>query len=134
MRIRSLFVLAGAAALTFPAASAARSDTVVNTSFAGYSLNATAESSLKDTATFVVPKLKCGHTDAAFWANIGFANDAGTSTAGLFMGCKGGKEHVYRARLLNFSPQEAQGACSALHKKKIECSVVPPPSAKVAIR
>jgi hypothetical protein len=47
---------------------------------------------------------------------------------------KGGKEHVYRARLLNFSPQEAQGACSALHKKKIECSVVPPPSVKVAIR
>ena len=47
---------------------------------------------------------------------------------------KAGKEHVYRARLLNFSPQEAQGACSALHKKKIECSVVPPPSAKVAIR
>ena len=39
---------------------------------------------------------------------------------------KGGKEHVYRARLLNFSPQEAQGACAALHKKKIECSVVPP--------
>src|SRR6202043_2296003 len=30
---------------------------------------------------------------------------------------KGGKEHVYRARLLNFSPQEAQGACAALHKK-----------------
>ncbi len=46
---------------------------------------------------------------------------------------KGGKEHVYRARLLNFSPQEAQGACAALHKKKIECSVVPPP-VKVAIR
>ena len=47
---------------------------------------------------------------------------------------KGGKEHVYRARLLNFSPQEAQGACAALHKKKIECSVVPPPPVKVAIR
>ncbi|MBV9815552.1 MAG: D-alanyl-D-alanine carboxypeptidase [Alphaproteobacteria bacterium] len=47
---------------------------------------------------------------------------------------KGGKEHVYRARLLNFSPQEAQGACAALHKKKIECSVVPPASVKVAIR
>jgi D-alanyl-D-alanine carboxypeptidase len=46
---------------------------------------------------------------------------------------KGGKEHVYRARLLNFSPQEAQGACAALHKKKIECSVVPPP-VRVAIR
>jgi D-alanyl-D-alanine carboxypeptidase len=46
---------------------------------------------------------------------------------------KGGKEHVYRARLLNFSSQEAQGACAALHKKKIECSVVPPP-VRVAIR
>ena len=47
---------------------------------------------------------------------------------------KGGKEHVYRARLLNFSPQEAQGACAALRKKKIECSVVPPAPVKVAIR
>jgi D-alanyl-D-alanine carboxypeptidase len=47
---------------------------------------------------------------------------------------KGGKEHVYRARLLNFSPQEAQGACAALHKKKIECSVVPPAPVRVAIR
>jgi D-alanyl-D-alanine carboxypeptidase len=47
---------------------------------------------------------------------------------------KGGKSHVYRARLLNFSPQEAQGACAALHKKKVECSVVPPPPVKVAIR
>jgi len=47
---------------------------------------------------------------------------------------KGGKEHVYRARLLNFSPQEAQGACAALRKKKIECSVVPPIPVKVAIR
>ena len=47
---------------------------------------------------------------------------------------KGGKEHVYRARLLNFSPQEAQGACAALHKKKIECSVVPPAPVKVAFR
>jgi D-alanyl-D-alanine carboxypeptidase len=47
---------------------------------------------------------------------------------------KGAKEHVYRARLLNFSPQEAQGACAALHKKKIECSVVPPTPVKVAIR
>jgi D-alanyl-D-alanine carboxypeptidase len=47
---------------------------------------------------------------------------------------KGGKEHFYRARLLNFSPQEAQGACAALHKKKAECSVVPPPPVKVAIR
>jgi D-alanyl-D-alanine carboxypeptidase len=47
---------------------------------------------------------------------------------------KGGKDHLYRARLLNFSPQEAQNACAALHKKKIECSVVPPAPLKVAIR
>ena len=47
---------------------------------------------------------------------------------------KGGKEHVYRARLVNFSSQEAQGACAALHKKKIECLVVPPAPVKVAIR
>ena len=47
---------------------------------------------------------------------------------------KGGKDHFYRARLLNFSPQEAQGACAALHKKKIECSVVPATPVKVAIR
>jgi D-alanyl-D-alanine carboxypeptidase len=47
---------------------------------------------------------------------------------------KGGKDHFYRARLLNFSPQEAQGACATLHKRKIECSVVPPPPVKVANR
>lgn len=47
---------------------------------------------------------------------------------------KGGKERLYRARLLNFSPQEAQSACAALHKKKIECSVVPPGQIKVAVR
>ena len=47
---------------------------------------------------------------------------------------KGGKGLVYRARLLNFSPQEAHGTCAALHKKKIDCSVVPPPPVKVAIR
>jgi D-alanyl-D-alanine carboxypeptidase len=47
---------------------------------------------------------------------------------------KGAKDRVYRARLLNFSPQEAQSACAALHKKKIECSVVPPTPVKVAVR
>ena len=46
---------------------------------------------------------------------------------------KAGKDHLYRARLLNFTPQEAQGACAALHKKRIECSVVPP-TVKVAAR
>ena len=47
---------------------------------------------------------------------------------------KAGKERVYRARLLNFTPQEAWSACVALHKKKIECSVVPVTSLKVAAR
>ena len=44
---------------------------------------------------------------------------------------KSGKDHLYRARLLNFTPQDAQRACAALHKKKIECSVVAP-AVKVA--
>jgi len=44
------------------------------------------------------------------------------------------KERLYRARLLNFTPQEAWSACVALHKKKIECSVVPVGSLKVAAR
>jgi hypothetical protein len=47
---------------------------------------------------------------------------------------KSGKDHLYRARLLNFSPQEAQSACAALRKKKIECSVLPPAPVKVANR
>lgn len=48
---------------------------------------------------------------------------------------KGGKDHFYRARLLNFTPQEAQRACAALHKKYVECSVLPPSAAvKVAAR
>jgi D-alanyl-D-alanine carboxypeptidase len=44
---------------------------------------------------------------------------------------KSGKDHLYRARLLNFTQQDAQRACTALHKKKIECSIVPP-TVKVA--
>jgi D-alanyl-D-alanine carboxypeptidase len=44
------------------------------------------------------------------------------------------KDHFYRARLLNFTPQEAQRACAALHKKYVECSVLPPPAVKVAAR
>jgi hypothetical protein len=47
---------------------------------------------------------------------------------------KGAKDHFYRTRLLNFTPQEAQSACIALHKKRLECSVLPPPSVKVAAR
>jgi len=47
---------------------------------------------------------------------------------------KADKEHLYRARLLNFTPQEAWSACIALHKKKIECSVVPVAGLKVAAR
>ena len=36
------------------------------------------------------------------------------------------KDHLYHARLLNFTPQEAQSACAALHRKRVECSVLPP--------
>jgi D-alanyl-D-alanine carboxypeptidase len=43
-------------------------------------------------------------------------------------------DRVYRARLLNFTPQEAWSACIALHKKNIECSVVSPAGLKVANR
>jgi D-alanyl-D-alanine carboxypeptidase len=44
------------------------------------------------------------------------------------------RERLYRARLLNFTPQEAWSACIALHKKNIECTVVPPPALRVANR
>jgi D-alanyl-D-alanine carboxypeptidase len=47
---------------------------------------------------------------------------------------KADKERLYRARLLNFTPQEAWSACVALHKKKIDCSVVPVGSVKIAAR
>jgi D-alanyl-D-alanine carboxypeptidase len=47
---------------------------------------------------------------------------------------KGGKDRFYRPRLLNFTPQEAQSACTALHKKKIDCSVIPPLPLRVANR
>ena len=47
---------------------------------------------------------------------------------------KADKERLYRARLLNFTPQEAWSACIALHKRGIECSVVPAAGLKVAAR
>ena len=47
---------------------------------------------------------------------------------------KAAKDRLYRARLLNFTPQQAQSACVLLHKKKLECSVVPPAALKVAAR
>jgi D-alanyl-D-alanine carboxypeptidase len=47
---------------------------------------------------------------------------------------KAAKERLYRARLLNFTPRQAQSACVLLHKKKLECSVVPPAALKVAAR
>lgn len=45
---------------------------------------------------------------------------------------KAAKARLYRARLLHFTPQQAQSACAMLHKKKIECSVIPPAALKVA--
>jgi cell division septation protein DedD len=47
---------------------------------------------------------------------------------------KADKQRLYRARLLNFTPQDAWSACVALHKRNIECSVVPPAGLKVANR
>jgi D-alanyl-D-alanine carboxypeptidase len=40
---------------------------------------------------------------------------------------KTAKRRLYRARLLDFTPQQAQIACIALHRKGIDCVVVPPP-------
>ncbi|HEY1258005.1 MAG TPA: serine hydrolase [Stellaceae bacterium] len=47
---------------------------------------------------------------------------------------KTAKARLYRARLTNFTPQEAQSACAALRKKKIECAVVPPAGVRVAVQ
>jgi D-alanyl-D-alanine carboxypeptidase len=44
------------------------------------------------------------------------------------------KDRRYRARLLDFTPREAQGACAQLRKQKIECSVLSPITPKVASR
>jgi D-alanyl-D-alanine carboxypeptidase len=40
---------------------------------------------------------------------------------------KTAKVRLYRARVLDFTPQQAQIACIALHKMSIECQVIPPP-------
>jgi D-alanyl-D-alanine carboxypeptidase len=45
-----------------------------------------------------------------------------------------GKGGLYRARLLNFTPSEAQSACAQLHKKRLDCTVLSPISAKLAAR
>ncbi|MBV9860112.1 MAG: SPOR domain-containing protein, partial [Alphaproteobacteria bacterium] len=55
-------------------------------------------------------------------------------TLQIMQPAKGDKEPLYRARLLNFSPKEAQEACTALHKKKIECTIVRAAPVKVASR
>ncbi|MBV9861393.1 MAG: D-alanyl-D-alanine carboxypeptidase [Alphaproteobacteria bacterium] len=47
---------------------------------------------------------------------------------------KSDKAPLYRARLLNFALKEAEQACAALEKKKIECTVVRAPIVKVASR
>lgn len=47
---------------------------------------------------------------------------------------KSDKDRLYRTRLLNFTSQEAWGACVALHKRDLECSVVSPAGLRVANR
>jgi D-alanyl-D-alanine carboxypeptidase len=44
------------------------------------------------------------------------------------------RDRLYRARLLNFTPWEAQSACAQLRKKKLECSVISPSTPKIAAR
>ncbi len=76
----------------------------------------------------------------AFRAESAAANAA--RTAGRLPATKGkpmqiveptaDRERLYRARLLNFTPQEAWSACIALHKRNIECTVVPPAGLKMA--
>jgi D-alanyl-D-alanine carboxypeptidase len=44
------------------------------------------------------------------------------------------KDRLYRARLLNFTPREAQGACAQLRRRGMECSIIAPSAAKVAAR
>jgi D-alanyl-D-alanine carboxypeptidase len=45
---------------------------------------------------------------------------------------KSDKERLYRARLVSFSKQEADRACSALHRKHQKCTVVAPSAIGVA--
>jgi D-alanyl-D-alanine carboxypeptidase len=47
---------------------------------------------------------------------------------------RGERERLYRARLMNFSAKTAQEACAALHRLKMECSVVHTAAVKVASR
>jgi D-alanyl-D-alanine carboxypeptidase len=65
------------------------------------------------------------------------AEKAAASAAGKITGGKrkpvqivgparGDKEHVWRARLANFSKKEARDACRVLHKKHVQCAVVAP--------
>jgi D-alanyl-D-alanine carboxypeptidase len=37
------------------------------------------------------------------------------------------KARLFRARLLDLTPHEAETACDALHRERIECIIVPPP-------
>jgi hypothetical protein len=77
--------------------SAARAVAKVSVTFAGYGQNGNSSSSLKVTATLVVPKLKCGTKASAFFPNIGFSTAGAPSWAGLFIGCSHGKQHAWPA-------------------------------------
>jgi D-alanyl-D-alanine carboxypeptidase len=47
---------------------------------------------------------------------------------------KAAKTRLYRARLLDFTPREAEIACAELHRKRIDCYVARPTVLNVAIR
>ena len=108
MQVRKLVAIAGALALVFPAASAARS-TNVSSSFAGYGQNNnTSSSSLNVTATLVVPKVKCGKKDTGFTPNVGLST--AFSSAGVFVGCLRGKERAWPSLSVNGADTSSRSA------------------------
>ena len=78
-----------------------RTVTSNNEFFAGYTLNDPSDSSLHVTATFVVPKLSCGSRARAMSPEDGMEADTEFSSAGLFVGCYGGKAHYWPTLAVN---------------------------------
>jgi D-alanyl-D-alanine carboxypeptidase len=44
------------------------------------------------------------------------------------------KEHLYRARVANFSERQAEAACRSLHKRHQVCTLIAPEAARMASR
>ena len=83
-----------------------------------------------------LPELKEGEAPnfKTLAVQTAIANESQGKQVQIVQPSKSDKHHLYRARLLNFTPQEAQGACAALRKKKLECALLSPPALKIANR